>query len=158
MALLTGTTAGSIVITPSFSMRSGFDMTPAAAAALTIPISKTAPQLLNASIASQTATSFTLVLNGYSTTRAMRQLDVQFTPKQGESFSTTRLTLDVSTASASWYQSTASQGTGGSFLAAIPFVLANGGSTDDLVHRLQSLSVTATNDVGVSTTVTVPIQ
>ena len=62
----------------------------------------------------------------------------------------------VSSASAAWYQGAASQGTGGSFLAAIPFVLANG-STDDLVHLLQSVSITATNDSGVSTAVTVPI-
>ena len=158
ISLQTGTTAGSIVITPSFTMRSGFDLTPASPDALTLPIPRTAPQLLSATLTSQTATSFTLVLNGYSTTREMRQLDVQFTPKQGESFSTTKITFDVTTPSASWYQSAASQGAGGSFLAAIPFVLASGSSTDDLVHRLQSLTVTATNNAGVSTAVTVPMQ
>ena len=158
MALQTGTTAGSIVIKPSFAMHGGgFDLTPPTPDALTIPIPRAAPQLLNASITSETTTGFTVVLSGYSTTRTMRQLDVQFTPKQGGSFSTSRLTIDVSTASTAWYQGAASQGTGGSFLAAIPFVLANGSSTDDLVHLLQSLSITATNDSGVSTAVTVPI-
>ena len=158
MALQTGTTAGSIVITPSFSMRGGFDLTPPAPDPLTISIPRMAPQLLSASITSQSATSFTIVLSGYTTTRAMRQLDVQFTPKQGESFTSTHLTLDVSTASGAWYQSAASQAAGGSFLAAIPIVLANGSSTDDLVHRLQSLSITATNEIGASAAVTVPIQ
>jgi hypothetical protein len=158
MALQTGTTAGSIVIKPSFAMHGGgFDLTPPTPDALTIPIPRAAPQLLSASITSETTTGFTVVLSGYSTTRTMRQLDVQFTPKQGGNFSTSRLTIDVSTASTAWYQGAASQGTGGSFLAAIPFVLANGSSTDDLVHLLQSLSITATNDSGVSTAVTVPI-
>ena len=158
MPLQTGTTAGTIVITPSFTMRGGFDLTPVTPDALTLAIPRTAPQLVSASISSATATSFTLVLSGYSTSRGMRQFDIQFTPKAGETFSATKLTLDVSTAASGWYQSAASQGSGGSFLATIPFLLANGSSTDDLVHRLQSLSVTATNETGVSTAVTVPIQ
>ena len=157
IALQTGTTAGSIVITPSFAMRSGFDMTPSTPDALTITVPRTAPQIISATVTSASTTSFTVALSGYSTTRTIRQLDVQFTPKAGESFSTTRMSIDVTSASSAWYQGAASQTTGGSFLAAIPFVLQNGSSTEDLVHRLQSLSITATNDAGVSTPVTVPI-
>jgi hypothetical protein len=113
--------------------------------------------LLSASITSQTLNSFTLVLSGFSTTRTVRQLDIQITPRQGEDFSTTRLTLDVSSASSGWFQSTASQPFGGAFIVAIPFALQNGSSTDDLVRRLQSLSVTAANEIGVSNGVSVPI-
>jgi hypothetical protein len=157
MALQTGTTSGTILITPSFAMRSGFDMTPPTPTALTMEIPKMAPQLLSASITAQTAGSFTLVLNGYSTTRGIRQFDVQFTPKKGETITSAHLTVDVAAAASAWYQSAASQGVGGSFLAAIPFVLQNGNSTDDVVHRIESLSITATNDAGVSVAVTVPI-
>ncbi|HEY2845046.1 MAG TPA: hypothetical protein VGJ09_15395, partial [Bryobacteraceae bacterium] len=153
----TGTTAGTILITPSFAMHGGFDLTPATPDALTIAIPRMAPKLGSATISSQTTAGFTLVLSGYSTTRGMRQLDIQFTPKAGENFSATKLTIDVSTAASGWYQSAASQSSGGAFAAAIPISLANGSSTDDLVHRLQSLSITATNDAGVSTAVTVPI-
>jgi hypothetical protein len=153
----TGTTAGTVSITPSFAMRSGFDMTPLSPDSLSIAIPKAAPQLLSAGITSQTTNSFTLVLSGYSTSRSMRQFDVQFTPRQGENFSTTKLTIDLNTAASAWYQSTASQGTGGSFLVAVPFVLQNGGSADDLFHRLQSLSITATNDAGASAAIAVPI-
>ena len=105
----------------------------------------------------QTTTGFTVILNGYSTTRALTQLDIQITPKQGETFSTTHLTLDVSSGSTAWFQSATSQTFGGAFLVAIPFVLSNGSTTDDLVHRLQSLSITATNDVGASSAISVPI-
>jgi Abnormal spindle-like microcephaly-assoc'd, ASPM-SPD-2-Hydin len=156
--LQTGTTAGTIVITPSFAMQGGFDLTPPSPDPLTIAIPRTAPQLLSATITSPTTTSFTVVLNGFSTTRALTQLDVQITPQPGVNISAAHLTVDVNTAAASWYQSTASQTAGGSFLAAIPFVLQNGSSTDDLVHRLQSLSITATNSAGVSSSVTVPIR
>jgi hypothetical protein len=158
IALQTGTTAGSIVITPSFAMLGGFDLTPPSPDPLTIAIPRVAPQVSSASISAVTATSFTIVLNGYSTTRSIRKLDVQFTPKPGEALSTTHLTLDVSAASAAWYQSSASQNAGGSFLAAIPFVLTSGNSTDDLVRRLQSVSVSATNDEGASAAATVVIQ
>jgi hypothetical protein len=156
--LQTGTTAGSIVITPSFAMKGGFDMTPPSPAPLTIAIPSTAPQLLSATLTSPTTTSFTVVLNGFSTTRALSQLEVDITPQAGVNLSATHLTIDVGTAAASWYQSSASQTAGGTFLAAIPFVLQNGSSTDDLVHRLQSVSITATNQAGKSTSVTVPIR
>jgi len=157
MPLQTGTTAGTIVITPSFSTTGGFDLTPAGAAALTLTIARAVPQLLNASITAETQTSFTLVLSGYSTTRALRQLDIDVTPKQGQTFSSTHLTIDVSSAASSWFQGFGSQQFGGSFLVAIPFNLSNGSSNSDLVHLLQALSITGTNDVGASSAVSVTI-
>ena len=156
--LQTGTTAGTIVITPSFAMSSGFDMTPATPDTLSITIARAAPQLLSASIASQTLNSFSLVLSGFTTTRVLRQFDIQITPKSGETFTATKVTVDVSSSASAWFQGTASQSFGGSFLVAIPFNLSNGSSTDDLVHRLQSLTITAVNDVGPSNTVTAVIQ
>jgi len=155
--LQTGTTAGNIVITPSFAMQTGFDLTPASPATLTLTVQRLAPQLLNGSISSVTATGFTLVLNGYTTTRALRQLDIDVTPKAGQSFSATHLTIDVNSASAAWFQSATSQSFGGSFLVAVPFVLSGGTAGTDLVHMLQSLSVTATNEIGVSSSVSVTI-
>ena len=157
MALQTGTTAGTIAITPAFATQGGFDLTPSSPDVLTLTIQRSAPQLLSASVTSETLSSFALVLNGYSTTRTIRQLDIQITPKQGQSFSTTHLTIDVSSASSAWSQSPASQGFGGSFLVTIPFTLSNGNTTGDLVHLLQSLSITATNDVGTSSALSVPI-
>lgn len=106
MALQTGTTAGNIVITPTFTTMGGFDLTPASPDVLTLTIQRSAPQLLSASVTSQTLNSFTLVLNGYSTTRSIRQFDIQITPKQGQNFTTTHLTIDVSSASSAWFQST----------------------------------------------------
>jgi hypothetical protein len=84
-------------------------------------------------------------------------LDIQVTPKQGQNFSTTQLSVDLSSAASSWFQGAASQGFGGSFLVAIPFSLSNGSTTNDLVHLLQSLSITATNDVGTSSAISVSI-
>jgi hypothetical protein len=155
--LQTGTTAGSIVITPSFAMQSGFDLTPASPASLTLTIPPASPQLLSASISAETLNSFTLVLNGFATTRALRQLTIDVTPKSGQSLSSSHLVIDVTSSSAAWFQSTTSQPFGGSFLVAVPFILSNGAASSDLVHMLESLSITATNDVGSSSSVSVTI-
>jgi hypothetical protein len=155
--LQSGTTAGNIVITPSFAMQGGFDLTPASPTVLTLTVPRTAPTLLNASITSETLAGFTVVVNGYSTTRGLTKLDVQISPKSGQKFSTSQLSIDVSSAASSWFQSAASQAFGGSFLVAIPFTLSNGSTTDDLVHLLQSLTITASNDAGASSAITVQI-
>ena len=153
----TGTTAGNIVITPSFAIQGGFDLTPSSPAALILTIPRMGPRLLSGSITAQTLNTFTIALNGYSTTRSLRQLDIQITAKPGENFASTHLTVDVTSASAAWFQSTGSQGFGGTFLISIPFVLQNGGTSDELVHRLQSVSITATNETGTSAAVAIPV-
>ena len=68
------------------------------------------------------------------------------------------MTIDVSSASASWFQGSAASGFGGTFLLQVPFLLSNGNTVDNLVSFLQSLSVTATNNVGTSNQLVVPIQ
>jgi hypothetical protein len=108
-------------------------------------------------VTGETTTSFTVILSGYSTTRALTQLTIQINPKAGATFSTTTLTINVASPASSWFQGTTSQAYGGGFSIAIPFVLSNGGTTTDLVHQIQSLSITATNDVGTSSSLTVPI-
>ena len=156
--LQTGTTAGNIVITPSFAMQSGFDVTPSSPQTLTLTIPRAAPQLVSASVTSVTLNSFSVVLSGYSTTRSLRQLDIAITPKAGSNFSTSHLTIDLTASATAWFQTTgASQGFGGTFLITIPFSLQNGSATDDLVHLLQSLSLTAANDVGTSNAISVSI-
>lgn len=158
IALQTGTSAGNIVLTPAFAMQSGFNLTPSSPDKLTLTLPASAPQLLNGTVTAVTAASFTLTITGYSTSRVLRELDVQFSPKAGQNFSATTLTIDVSSPSSSWFQSTVSQGFGGSFLMAIPFTLSGGNTAGaDLVHMLQSLSITAKNDVGASTALSVSI-
>jgi hypothetical protein len=156
--LQTGTTSGNIVITPSFALADGFNLTPASPNVSTLAIPGLAPQLLTATLSAVTTTSFTVILSGYTTTRVLSHLSVQLTPVQGHSFNPDQLTIDVSSASAAWFQGTSASGFGGSFLAEIPFALSNGSSTANLVQLLQSLSITATNEVGTSSAIVVPIQ
>jgi hypothetical protein len=149
----TGTTAGSIVVTPSFVLRTGYNLTPASLDTLNLTIPQMVPQFQTATIVSETLTSFSLVLSGYSTTRGLTQIAIDIAGKPGSSFASSHLAIDVSAGAASWYRSTNSANTGGAFLVSIPFNLQNGSTGDDLVHLIQSLSVTATNGIGVSNAV-----
>jgi hypothetical protein len=153
----TGTTAGTILITPSFATQNGFALTPSSPTSLTLTIPSSVAQLTSESVTAETLSTFTVLLSGFSTTHALTQLNIQINPKQGATFSATSLTINVSSASSAWYQSAASTPSGGAFLIEIPFVLSNGSSTDDLVHMLQSLTITATNGVGVSSSISAPI-
>jgi hypothetical protein len=138
-------------------MQNGFNITPASPDVLTLSIQPSAPQLVNAAITAESTTGFTLSISGYTTSRVIRQLDIQFTGTDGQTFSPNHVTIDVSSTSATWFQNTASQSFGGSFLMAIPFILSNGSSGQDLVHRVKSISITATNDVGASPALSVAI-
>jgi hypothetical protein len=157
MPMQTGTTAGTIVIAPSFATQNGFDLTPASPTSLTLTIPSSVAQLSSESVTTETLSSFTVILTGYSTTHAVTQLNIQVNPKQGDTFSASNLTINVSSAASVWYQSAASTPFGGAFLIEIPFVLSNGSTTADLVHMLQSVTITATNSVGVSNSISVPI-
>ena len=126
IALQTGTVAGNIVITPSFATQGGFNLTPPSPNTLTLTVGRLAPTLTSVNITSVTASGFTLTVNGFSTSRSLKQLDIDFMPKQGENFSATHLTVDVSAAAATWFQSASSQAFGGAFLVAIPFTLQSG--------------------------------
>ncbi len=157
IALQSGTTAGTILITPSFATQGGYNLTPSSPNTLTLTVPHSVPQLTSATITSVTSTSFTLVLNGYTTTRVLNSLTVQFTPVAGTSLSTSSVPISLGAAATAWFESATAAGFGGSFVVAVPFTLQGGGSTANPVGLLQSLSVTATNDVGTSPAVSVPV-
>lgn len=157
VALQTGTTSGSIVITPSFALTDGFSLTPATPTAITLTVPGEAPELLTGTLSTASASGFSVTLTGYTTTRVLSKLNVQFTPAKGQTFNPSQLTIDVSSTASAWFQGATASGFGGSFLVAIPFTLSGGSSTATLVQLLQSVSIAATNDVGTSSAITVPI-
>jgi hypothetical protein len=153
MRIQTGTVAGAITLTPSFTTTAGaIDLTPTVPAALTLRIPQAAPQLLNVVLSAKTSNGFTLLVTGYATGRSLTQMDFALTPTSGENVSTTKLTLNVDSTFSAWYQSTASQAFGSLFTASIPFTLAGDlKNVKELIETVQSVSVTITNRQGVST-------
>jgi len=159
----TGSVAGTINITPVFNT-GAINLTPASPATLQITVPAAAPQLLGMQLAASSPTSFALQIVGVTTSRVLSKLNFTFTPVAGKNLQTTQAVVDVSTVASTWFASSASTPFGGQFTITVPFTLSSsstsGSSTtvQSLLTAIQSVSVTAVNDVGTSNSVTAQIQ
>src|SRR5262249_51223559 len=157
--LQTGSVATSITLTPSFATEAGLDLTPSNPTKLQLTVPSTAPKLLAAAITSATSNGFIVTVAGYTTPRALSTLDFQFTFASGVNVPVTKATLDVSSSALLWFQNTQSQGFGGQFTVAVPFTMrVSSGTLESPIDKLMSVSVTATNSVGTSNSVTAALQ
>ena len=151
MRLQTGTVAGSITIAPSFSTDGGINLTPANPPPLNLTVAPSAPRLLSVQLTGKTASGFSLLVTGFATSRAITQIDLQFTPLAGENVSTTRLSLNVEPSFVAWYQNAASVPFGSLFTATLPFTLAGDvKNVTNVIDTLQSAQVTLINRQGSS--------
>jgi hypothetical protein len=150
--LQTGTVAGTITLTPSFQTQDGgIVLTPTTPPALNLTVAQSAPRLASLAISAKTASTFTLQITGFATSRSMTQIDVTLTPTSGENVSTSKITLAVEASFTAWYQSTASTAFGSQFTATIPFTLAGDLKVvTQLIDTIQSVGVTLTNRLGTS--------
>ncbi len=155
--LQTGTVAGRIVLRPRFVTEGGLDLTPNNPPELVLTIPSGAPKLLDLGVFSRTATGFTLAISGYTTTRSLRQLELELTPRPGEKLSATRFTVNLESSALIWFQSETSYAYGGLFTVAIPISLGLD-AREDQVRRIQSVSVTVTNELGRSNTLSTEIR
>ena len=155
--LQTGTVAGSISLNASFSTMAGLEIQPPSPASLTMAISRQAPRLLSAEVGERSATGVVLIVSGYSTTRTLRSMDIQISSR-GQQFVSTTLGVNLQPASLVWFEAVDSQNFGGLFSISVPIRLQRGGSQEDLVQYIESLSVTASNEVGASNAVSVPVR
>ncbi len=161
--LQSGTVAETVVLTPDFlTQAGGIDLTPSPATTLQFSVAPAAPVLLAVVPASviSTATgtvitsSFVLNITGFSTTRSVKSMTVQFTAATGFNFGAgSQVQVDLTSSSAAWFQSAASQAFGGQFEISIPFTLTGTGLPTGTapIQAIASVSVTVTNDVGTST-------
>ncbi|MBL8177901.1 MAG: choice-of-anchor D domain-containing protein [Bryobacterales bacterium] len=160
--LQTGTVAGTITLTPSFATDGGINLTPTRPESLSLTVAPGAPRLLTAAISARTATSITLLITGYATSRSVTQMDIQLTPVSGESLSATTFSLNVESAFLAWYQSQASQQFGSLFTATLPLTIGGELSTNTSLTQLsdavQSISVTISNRTGRSAAQTVNLR
>ena len=158
--LQTGTVASTIALTPVFlTQAGGVDVTPANAATLQFNVPSAAPTLLSVVPVGQTANGFVLNVTGFSTTRSLTTLTVQFTPAAGVNLQTSTVTIDVRSAASTWFQTTTSQGFGGLFTIAVPFTLQGtplAGQT--LLQTIASVSATVANEAGTSSSLQAKFQ
>jgi hypothetical protein len=144
--LLTGTTAGSIVVSASVTA-GGANVTPTPVPSVTITIAKAAPVITGVTFTTS-GTSLVVSVTGYSNTRDMTSGAFQFVAATGSTLTAAPITVNLAAAFSTWYQSQAnsSAGTQFTFPETIPF-------TGNVV-AIGSVSVTLVNSAGTSATVT----
>jgi hypothetical protein len=155
--LQTGTVAETVTLAPTFATTAGVDITPASPTTLQFTIPSAAPVLESLQVTNATATSFTLLVIGYSTTRSLGSLSVTFNPASGFNFSTTTFTSDLSQVGTVWFQSSASLAFGGLFEVTIPINLT-GPNGKDLLLAIASVTATVSNGVGTSAPLQASVQ
>lgn len=157
--LQTGTVASTIVITPAFITQSGLVLTPDSPQTLSLTISQGAPQLIAVQVLSTAANGFTLSISGYSTTRTLTTLGFQFQVTSDVTMSSQPILVDISAAAAAWYGNSGSQAFGSQFAISIPFTInSTSTSSASLISKILSVSVTASNELGASGSVSASLQ
>jgi hypothetical protein len=137
----TGTTAGTITLEAVPEGMVG--------STRTSTVSRRAPRITSLTIGSRTSSSFQLVMVGYSNIRNLTQGVFRFAGRAGTNLQTSSLTVDLSSAFATWYQSAASAPFGTQFRLVVPF------NVQGDINAIGSVSVTLTNAEGTSEQVTV---
>ena len=147
-----GTVAGTITLTPSFATQAGgVSLIPDSPKPLQFSVPSAPPVLIGGQITNGTANSFTLVVTGYSTTRSLTALNVQFTPATGFTVPQAQFTIDLRQQSTVWFQSGTSQSFGGQFTVSVPFSFQGTVPTgQSVLQSVSSLSVTSSNSSGTS--------
>ena len=148
--LQTGSVAGTITVAPEFATETGINLTPSSPPSVSLAIAQAAPQLVSVQVGTRTATSFTLLVTGYSTARTLSQIEIQATAAAGATVSNPKLTLNVETAFLAWYQTVQSQQFGSLFTAVAPVSLEGTMQPGTLLDAIQSVAVTLSNSLGTS--------
>jgi hypothetical protein len=113
-------------------------------------IDRAVPRLLSVEAVNRSASGLVVQVTGYSTTRSLRQIEIQLRPRGSAQFSTMSVPLNIEAASIIWFQSAQSQALGGLFSLSVPVTLRRNESTEDLLRHLQAVTVTVSNELGAS--------
>jgi large repetitive protein len=144
LGVQTGTTAGTITLAATLQAAGG-PIGCNCPLNQTIVIPRTAP-VITAVRASRTATGFSVVITGFSTSRDGTQGVFRFAGTN--TLDTTELTVQLATTFNTFFQSAASAQTGGQFTLTVPFTIQGDTSA------VNSVTVTLTNAAGTSQPVT----
>ena len=141
-----GTIAGSITLTPAFTIGT-VNLTPSSPTVKTFQVAAGVPQIRTVQITNTTASSFQILITGYSTTRSVTGLTLNFAPASGSDLKTTSISISADSAFSSWYQTAASATVGSQFTATVTI------NVNGVVSAVQSVGVVASNAQGNSSLV-----
>lgn len=145
----TGTIAGSITLAATFATDGGINLTLTAVPAINVSIRPSPVRITSVQLANRTASSISILVTGYSSTRSVNTMSFSFVPfidpnNKDMKLETTGLNLTVDGPFSVWYQSAASQPFGSLFTATITFVVHGN------IEAIQSIAVTMNNRIGTS--------
>lgn len=158
VGLQTGTVAGRIRVAPSFQLEGGLDVTPEEPTVLALDVMRAPPQLVSVQLASLSSNAFTVILTGFATTRTLDNLELKINAVSGTTISPSSAVINVTGPSQTWYRNAASTPFGSMFSAAIPITLGGRDPDKPVLPLIQSVSVTASNELGSSSPMTVSLQ
>ena len=143
--------AGVITVTAAFNAGSTA-ITPVPAPSRTINVPAGPPQVRNLQAGERSTNSFQLLVSGFSSTRSITRLNLQFTGAPESDLKTSSLSIDVEGPFTAWYGSTTGRSFGSQFTASL-VINVNGD-----VGAVQSVSVSAVNAQGTSSPVSVNLR
>ena len=143
MAFSTGTVAGTITLTATYSS-GGVNVTPSPAPTQDVVIQPAAPKINSVSLRSSGG-SITVVVTGFATPRQVTGATFNFT-LTGGTLQNSTATVDLTSVFTQWYQNTASAAFGSGFSYTQPFTISGAGT-------ITGVTVTLTNAQGSSQSV-----
>jgi hypothetical protein len=153
----TGTVAENITLSPSFVISGGGPVAPTGSSALVLTVPQLAPTLLSVQVVASTETSISVLIEGYSTTRSLGKLSLQFSSLSSSfNLPTTTFSVDVSQSAGFWYSSSSSLPFGGEFAITVPFSTTLATTSNVPLANNIAVTATATNSVGTSNSVSTP--
>ncbi|MBX5495783.1 MAG: choice-of-anchor D domain-containing protein [Bryobacteraceae bacterium] len=151
--LQSGSVAGKIVIAPSFQLPGGFNITPPNPVTAEIVVPPAPPRLVSAALAASGADTLVLTVTGISSTRTLRQLNIQFNGNPGFNLQGASLSVNVAEQASLWFLSDDSAPFGGQFVLTMSFRLTSSSNRTNPVDAIASASVSVENELGRSNTV-----
>jgi hypothetical protein len=155
--LQTGTVAGGIRLTPTFTTQTNVSLTPDPLITHLITVPSLAPRLLTLHVANRSQTSLTVAVSGFVTTRSLSRLEFRFTPAANFNVPSTTVTVNVQADANAWFLGTSSQVFGGQFTMQVPFTLRSDQVNTNPVDAIRSVAVTAANELGASNSMSVDV-
>jgi hypothetical protein len=155
--LQTGTVAGGIRLTPSFTTQANVSVTPDPVITHLLTVPSLAPRLLTLNVSNRSQTSLTLAVSGFATTRTLTRLEFRFTPAANFNVPSTTVTVNVQADANAWFLGTSSQVFGGQFTMQVPFTLRSDQVNTNPVDAIRSVAVTAANELGASNSMSVDV-
>ena len=162
----TGTVAGEIQMTAQFysvrdidaisnisqAISAATDITPDAAPGLRFSIMEAAPVLQRIVLGNTSSGRFTMQVTGHATTRSVDSMAFTLAGRPGSFLRTPDLQAEVAQSFETYYAGNQSNAFGSQFTATVEFFMDEG-----VFEDLASLSVTATNGIGTSNSVSVQL-